>query len=461
MNSNHDEWVIHGKRTLDWFIESMGISEWHRRRTNVANYFHSVDAKVNTEKQVQIDGYEKFFDPIAVYSDWISWYMFLVESIFERPGCDDPSQSARIYPFFATIGKNIEAIKKMKGIEIRLKSLFNESQNKPDSTLFEIVVAALYHRNGWIVEFLKEDSSKKTPDLEIVKNDKRLWVECKRFGKVNEYAESERVEWQKRVKHLFNAMRISDTPAFVDIIFKVPLHHTSEIVLGAAFTHYIQSGMMKGGKNLSHKQFDFKAIPLDLKHINELLSHEPTRPTSPLMIKILAGDFDLHSSYTQLIAPRIINTVNPDNKLFILNKFYEGLYAAYIAKWVCIAEESIDKKAKEVKKTLSKALKQIPFSGDGIIHIGYETVTGPMVELRRQMKIKEVMTEFNFGNKNIHGVFFNAFQLLPKVEGFDWAETTLFYEKELDAILVDKLILAPTKTKTRDNTHWDEDLLSQ
>lgn len=68
---------------------------------------------------------KKLFEPIALYSDWVSWYMYLVEAFFERPGCDDPSQSARVYPFFATIGANIVALKKMKGIENHLKSLIN------------------------------------------------------------------------------------------------------------------------------------------------------------------------------------------------------------------------------------------------------------------------------------------------------------------------------------------------
>ncbi|MGG2329388.1 hypothetical protein ACE40V_23840, partial [Salmonella enterica] len=90
--------------------------------------------------------------------------------------------------------------------------------------------------------------------------------------------------------------------------------------------------------------------------------------------------------------------------------------------------------------------------GDGIIHIGYETVTGPLVELRRQEKINQVIDQFNFGSKNIKAVFFNSFQLRPKLDGSDWAETMLFFEREKDSSLPNDLLLAPDTTELRDDT---------
>lgn len=244
MTTNNHDWVIPAKKALDWFIESMGEKEWHRRRKGVADYFHSVKDKTFTKEVIQADGFEKHFSPIAVYADWISWYMYLVEAIFERQGCDDPFQSARIYPFFAAIGRDIDALKKMPGINQRLKLMFNEAQNKPDSTLFELAVALLYHRNGWDVVFLEEHPAKKTPDFEVTRNGMTFWVECKRFAKVTDFAEEERLHWQKRCKHLFNAMRLKKSRAFVDIIFKVPIADTLDHILGAAFFHYVDSGMI-------------------------------------------------------------------------------------------------------------------------------------------------------------------------------------------------------------------------
>lgn len=461
MNSYVEPWIEDIKKALDWFIELMGIEEWHRRRMRVAEYFHSIENIKYTEEDIQHYEFERKFSPIAVYTDWISWYMYLVESIFERRGCDDPSQSSRICPFFAAIGRDIHLLKQMKGVTRRLEVLFNEGQNMPDSTLYELVVAAHYARHHWTVEFLEDHPSRKTPDLEISKGTEKFWVECKRFAKVTEYAEKERLEWQKRVKHLFNAMRIEGIPASAEVTFKIPLEETDEVILGGTFTHYCRSGMIRSGQILTHPYLDFKAVPLDLVHINSILEASPTRPTSPQMIELLTGNYELHGNYTQLLNPSQIEFINPENRLFVLNQFYGGVYQAYIAKWECIAPASIDKKAKEINKMLSKALNQIPEEGDGIIHIGYETVTGPLVEFRRQEKINQVIQRFNFGSKNIKAVFFNAFQLRPKIDGSDWAETILFFEREKDSSLPKNLLLAPDSTEIRDDTHWAEDLINR
>ena len=423
-------WVAEAKKALDWFIELMGQEKWHARRKKVVDYFHSIDDLYYNEEDMQADGFEKKFAPIAVYADWLSWYMYLVESAFERQGCDDPSQSARIYPFFSAIGRNIEHLKKMSGIAKRLKVLFNEGQNAPDTTLYELIVAAHYARDGWEVSFLEDHPLQKTPDLKIKKGAKEFWVECKRFTKVTEYAETERKAWQKRVKHLFTAMRIEKVPAFAEIVFKVPVEQTEETILGSAFTG----------------------------HINSILEAQPTRPTSPQMIELLTGRYELDGNYTELLGPSLIEAVGPDDPLFVLNKFYGGVHEAYIAKWDCLAAESIDKKAKEISKMLSKALSQIPDQGEGIIHIGYETVTGPLVELKRHEKIRQVIDDFNYGSKNIHSIFFNALQLRPKVDGYDWAETVLFFEKDKTSILPKSLLLAPEDIMLRDDTHWSEDL---
>jgi hypothetical protein len=48
---------------------------------------------------------------------------------------------------------------------------------------------------------------------------------------------------------------------------------------------------------------------------------------------------------------------------------------------------------------LSKAVSQTPESRAGIIHIGYETVMGPAVELRRHQKTKEAIQGFRFEKK--------------------------------------------------------------
>lgn len=456
MNSTNDGWVNDAGKALYWFIEHLGNTQWEERRNGVVEYFQSVKEKIYTESEIQIIEFEKSISPIAVYDDWIAWYMYLIESLFERPYCDDPFQSVRIYPFFASIGKNIDKLKKIPGIDKRLSDVLNKRKNQPDSTLYELAVASLYCRNGWSVEFLEESLDTKTPDLKVTKENETYLVECKRLAKVNEYAEKERTEWLKRSKHLFNAMRLLDAMTFAEIVFKVPIEETDETILGTAMSYYIQSGMLSEGLTLSNKEIDFKASLLDLNRINDQLLNASTRPHSPNMIEVLIGNYDKHGNYTQVLSPSEIEIINPESEDCILNEFYKSVHEAYFAKWDCIAEVSIDKKAKDLTKMLSKAVVQIPDNQRGIIHIGYETVTGTLVEIERQKKIQSMVEKFDFGNKNIQSIQCNALQLMPIPNNFECDETTLYFEKGPDPILEDNLLFGFEEIVPGINVHWEE-----
>ncbi|MFC0320737.1 hypothetical protein [Olivibacter oleidegradans] len=458
MKQQNEEWIISAKRTLSWFIDILGQSEWERRRKLVVDYFKSLETITLTEVDIQKRNIDTRFKPIAVYDDWMAWYMYLIESVLDRPGVDDPLQSARIYPFFSAIGRYIEPLKNMEGIDERLKVMLNEKQNKPDSTLFELAVAILYHRNGWKVKFLKEDRYKKTPDFEVFRTGQSFWVECKRLAKVPEYAEKERREWQKRFHHLTNAMRIHDVSAHAEIIFKVPLEDTLEECLGGAFYAYLKSGMLNNGAWLKHEQIEFKAKKIDISAINERLDKLGVRANSPQMVHLITDEYDMHGNYTQLISPSEIVAVGPDDNLHVLNRFYYGIHAAYSAKWECVADSSIDKKAKDVKKTLSKAVSQIPPHGEGIIHIGYETVMGPAVEFRRHEKTSDTVSNFNFSEKSIEAVYCHAIQPLCKIGEWECAETTIFFEKHPHKLFSERLLLDPPETIVRNSTHWMEDI---
>jgi hypothetical protein len=457
-NETGFDWVAPAKKACRWFIETIGEEEWVRRRKGVVDYFKSQERVNLTEADVQTSEAHKLYQPIAVHDDWMAWYMYLMESLVERPGVDEPFQAGRISPFFAAIGRRIDLLKQVKGIEERLKVLLNQQQNQPDSTLFELLVASHYLRNGWTVCFLKEDLSKQTPDLEVTRDGKTFWVECKRLAKVPEFAEQERAEWLKRFRHLTNALRILEISAHVEVVFQKPIADTDEIVLGQMITTYFKTKNWSDGDWVSNGDVNIKVKRLDIAAINKVLDEENPRQNSPSMIKVIVGSYEMHGNYTQLIDYKQLTEFGPDDGLHVLNKFCNAIYAAYSAKYKCIAPESIDKKAKDVRKTLSKAVKQIPTDGAGIIHIGYETVSGPEVEVIRQKKTKETVDSFKFNDKNIEAIYCHAIQPLIEVGGFECAETTLYFEKRPGRMFSDTLLLDPPNTTKRDSTHWEEDL---
>ncbi|MNK22360.1 hypothetical protein D3C87_406350 [compost metagenome] len=249
MIDSFPDWMISSKKTLDWFKTYLGAEEWNRRRKGVVDYFSSLYLGQATPKNHTDVGPP--FHLLAVYDDWMAWYMYLIESLFERPFVDEPSQSARIYPFFAAIGRYVDELKNVPGIDDRLSELLNQRQNSPDSTLFEICVVALYLKNGWKVRFLKEQMDRKTPDIEIEKNGKIFFVECKRLAKVPGYADAERAAWQVRFRHLSNAMQIYGVNAAAEVVFKVSVEDTPVESIGAALYHYHKNNMFRDANGYS------------------------------------------------------------------------------------------------------------------------------------------------------------------------------------------------------------------
>ena len=47
---------------------------------------------------------------VAFHEDWVAWYLFLVECLHERPLVSELAQSARVFPFFAAVGRHIEPV---------------------------------------------------------------------------------------------------------------------------------------------------------------------------------------------------------------------------------------------------------------------------------------------------------------------------------------------------------------
>ena len=457
-----EEWVVSAKRSFAWFLEHMGENNWVRRRKAVIQYFRQQqDIQIPDNSNVVPDIVRED-TRVAFYKDWIAWYLYLIESVYLRPFVDEPSQSARIYPFFSTIGRHIDIAKQIKGINVKLDELLKGNKNQPDSLLFEIVIAIMYQRNGWSVEFLPENSKTKTPDLFVSKEDKKFYVECKRLNKVTEYSKIERKEWRKRWDNLVQIMLQNKTPVFIDVIFKVEISQTSKDILVEAFLAVIDQGITDNGTSIENDEIIIKVKYINMDLVHEHFYKYQVRWNSPQMIALFAGGFDSSGNYTQVHSPTGINAVGPDDGEHVLNLFCEGVHTAYCAKWECIADISIEKKAKDVRKLLSKAVSQAPEDFPTIVHIGYETLHGPIVEYSRADKIYSSIIQFDYKDKDVIAVYCHAIQPSIQIESFECAETTMRFGRtaiNLKDLLFHDLLFDEPRTKIRNDTHWNEDFV--
>lgn len=164
-------WHHHTKIALDWFLSYLEKDTWETRKKNVVKYFREQEDNTYKNFDQAMKSMEEPKNRVAFHEDWVAWYLFLVECLHERPLVSELAQSARVFPFFAAVGRHIELAKKIVGIDEKLSEFLNGKINQPDSTLFELVVAIMYARNGYRVEFIPETALNKTPDLKVTKGE--------------------------------------------------------------------------------------------------------------------------------------------------------------------------------------------------------------------------------------------------------------------------------------------------
>lgn len=452
-----DPFTIDIKKALHWFLEYMGRDNWIDRRKKVIEYFSHMAKKLYEEPEKY--DVESNKGRMAFYEDWVAWYLYLAESLADRPAVDEPSQSSRVWPFFATIGKYSDELKKVKGIDDKLHDLLKKRINQPDSILFELVVAICYLKNGWVVEFIPETGKAKTPDLYVTRGDQSYFVECKRLAKVTEYSEEERSQWLKRWRAVLPLLIQYSHSVFLDVEFKIEVAKIDVGLVAKAFHDMASSGAVKYGFCVENEHVKVCAKHMDMQRIRDHFDKWMVRFPSPQLHALFDDNYDPQGSYTNACIAKLVE-ISPDSES-VINIFADKIDKAYCAKWECTAIESIDKKAKDVKNLLVKAVNQAPDNGSTIVHIGYETLHGPHIEYVRDAKIVELLSSFEFGDKNIASIFCHSFQ--PRLfanNEWDFAETTRYFgiTEDPNKLLNENLLMDREGTVKANETHWSQDM---
>lgn len=454
---SNEQWALDARKTLNFLISRMGEKKWLERKTKIVSYFLEVENRKYSETEILNGNMKEIFSPIALYEDWIAWYMYLVENIFDRPYCGDSLQSARIFPFFSMIGQNLLTLLEMDGIEIKIEELLNQKKNQPDAVLFELAVANLYSKNGYKVCFIPESTFYKSPDLQVKKDGIQYWVECKRMQKVSDYAENERLEWQKRSVQFTSLIKKLRYPCHIDIKFKVPVSDTEVNILVDSYRKYEERFGTGQVGEIKNSEVEILFSPLDINSINNKLETNYIKNNSPELIEVCIGKYSSGGNYAAIFDYEKFYKLGPTDDLEILNTYVEKVSFACIMEWSSISEYSIDLKAKDVKRLLVKAVNQLPLDGPGIIHIGYENLDGPYVERKRFLKTQSTIQNFDYKDKHIQAVYCNCIQLLATSNNFDWAETTCYYKRAYEPNLEKSLLLTDEQPEMID-PHWEEDI---
>lgn len=413
---------------------------WDERKKNIVDYLKNI-VSLNEES------------PIRVKKDEVGWGLFLCEQMINDPYCIDVSQLARVAPFFAGIGARWEYSCRVKGINEKIDEIVLKSKEDPDGKLFEILVALSYASMGWDVEFLKEYPPNKSPDIVARKEGKELYIECKRMQRQSDYSVKERIKFLNLWKHARNALNIGGQWVWFKGDFFNPMESYERT--------FIANSIKKLPKNISreivlHEDESARILarPIDVDLVRKHLSKNYVKNNSPALMKLLGGDWvSLDEGVTLMLDADYV--ARSACNIPLLDAYVDDI------KWACgftrnlCSPESIKSKARNFKKLLVDAIKQLPDGKDSVVHIAAETLDGSEVERFRTTQVFDMLSTFNTHGK-IGAVMFHRFQSHLSIERlWDFDETVdKFNTNNFVLSEIPSRVVVPNEEEMREGWHW-------
>lgn len=432
------------KAGLKPFLDRMTPEHWQQRRAAVLGHLRE---RVNGPKLAEAQS-------IRVREDEMGWYLFLCDQAINDPLCTDVSQSQRILPFFAGLGARWQHAHRVVGIERKLDELLKEYRKQPDGLFFEVLVSLAYADEGWDVTFIEEGQDK-TPDMRIVRGDQEFFVECKRMDRTTGYSEKERNQFLR----LWDAGHHILLEKRQWVWFKGAFHvDPAELPDNFLLDLWESSLPIGSGERvlMDNDQATIKARLIDQARVRRHMGEFRVKANSPMLTQVIGGDWapeDASVTLLPLVKPAYVNGCEvPELGMYVEDVLFACGFTRNFD-----SEMSIDKKAKDIKKLLSDAVKQVPRDKPSIIHLAAETMEGSDVERRRTEKLLAGMPDFDFGGAPVALVRFH------RLHAHQRASMLFELDETVDDLRVQgivpsqapRTVVAPQDSPMQHGAHWN------
>jgi len=429
------------ERALNWLMSFMHEKHWPERFKEIENQLtemiHNPGREEKTTKDMKV---------IKNKKDQIGWYMYLMQKLTTDITKYESYQGARVAMVFKRIGMELDSVKKVGGIEKKVKKMLKSDKSQADSTLFEILVASLWVRNGYTVSFVPEGSGR-SADLLAINGDDEWAVECKRLQQRSAYSIKEQDKWLAMLSHVSNFLMTNNL--LLEVVFHKELHLLEETLLKDML--FSAKASPEGNYAVNNENLSFKASKINLSAINKELEKSYVKYGSPYLRKLVGGDSE-STGFTVGMSAQM----GTFGEKAGFNQYVVKIEKIYGVDWKCDAPDSIASKARDIWQQLIDANGQLPGSNSAI-HIGLETLDGTEVELERFKRITENTAIFDKGLSGLKMVYCHFFQSysLPNVH-FVYDETVVsFNEHSFTGNPLETMhVLMPEESTGGDTLHW-------
>lgn len=425
------------RRAVDWFKSFIPEAEWKVRRVKAATALY----------QCEIGTADSLGDGRAYNTrDTFGWYLFLAESYLDHIFNYDYYFGARVIPVFLSIGRNLDLIKGIQGVDNRVGRMVMRDHAQPNGSLFELLVAACYRRARAIVAFVEEQRGvTKTHDMDVTIEGIVWAVECKRM-EVGEYGERERIRIGELWKDGSLQLSLIEKNALCHAQFRIEL----SLVPDSYLTEKVDLWLATAKQSFAwDDSIGCGTISdLDLAPLAHVLSTDHVLGSSTRILELLTGKYIRNANYQTVL--RTKRAENP--------RYVDHCDRAIVLHWESVSDASIDGKARDIKKKLSEATLQLPDGRPCVVHIGFEAVEGDRVERVRYEKILATARQFDPERKKLEYVY--CHYLVPESppdqswafdETTQWCAVRPEHRRPLD----NDFLVLPEGVETRAGAHWE------
>ncbi len=432
----------------DWIRGFLSTKDWMTKKDNIENCLLEKLRPVDPSKNIAES------KRLLIEDDKIGWYLYLAYTyIYERHKYNYFS-GARVLPIFKQIGKYINVVKNIPGIDKKIRDMLRKRPNEADAILFEILTALLWSRNGYSVEIINENQGAlgKNPDFLAIKGDESWEVECKRLGP-SEYTGRETVKKLKMINEVKDLLTKNNILLYVDI-------HTEVFNLSDSFLKDQLEDLILTieyeEKHLALPEADLRISKIDVGKINNHLKTHFVKNHSPQLLELIAGKPVDHQGFTCGLDAKFQYVEGN-----LLSQYLDKVRNVFGLYFNCDAQESIAAKAKDAGRLIKKAIKQFHGVTGGVIHVGIETMDGPLVEKMRTEKVLKTWEHLDTNETALSWIFYHYFQSYSRSYS-EWSfdetvnsATNLVYPE--NPIPIHFLVVPEEEVTIVDGSHWERE----
>ena len=380
---------------LPWALENLLSrvpGSWWRHQQSLLNE----ERRSAVLQPLLLYGRERWSPDFSVIHRY-AYYLIVAGDDCKKEPLLDMYAAARAVPQICSLGMSLEALKDVRGADLKLRELCRAPSVETDSRIFELLVAAAFARMGHDVAFI-EPTAQKTPDLRLHGKPFPIVVECKRRQALNAYELKE----FSTIREVFSILCAEREE--LGLVGELAIDFEQELVnLPAASIVQSIRDMTRTLSPYAAEETEWGSIHLKATTVST--DFEPTRLYSPEFLHWVFG-IDLELDDFDGICAIAKNSQFP---------VVDRAELPFLMKWTSNSEAARDRKLQTVRNMWIEAVDQIPTGEAGLIYLAYEEGHRPVLADARTDALRALVNDIYFKRRAIAVPMTVVSRLLPNI----------------------------------------------